>query len=130
MSRYDDIINLPHYRSKYRMPMPLEHRAAQFAPFAALSGHDTAISETSRLTNKRIELTNEEKLNISNIINESHFRQEKVKISYFIPDKTKPGGSYDALKGLIVKVDEIDHFITLDNGQVLQMDDIISISYC
>lgn len=127
MGKYDDIMELPHHRSHYRTPMSIENRAAQFAPFAALSGHDEAIAETSRLTNARIELTNEEKLEIARLIKDSYSSQESVSITYFIPDKAKAGGSYAAIRGRISKVDEYDHLVTLDNGIVLPMDNIKSI---
>lgn len=58
-NRYDEIINLPHHVSKTRPQMPMSDRAAQFAPFAALTGYDSAIKETGRLTNERIELDEE-----------------------------------------------------------------------
>lgn len=129
MGKYDDIIDLPHYRSPYRPPMPMENRAAQFAPFAALSGHDDAITETSRLTNARMELTNEEKIRMSKIIKEAYSSQKKVSITYFMPDKAKNGGSYVTTIGRISKVNELDHLIILDCALVLPFDDIYSISF-
>lgn len=129
MGKYDDIINMPHHRSTFRTPMPVENRAAQFAPFAALSGHEEAISETSRLTNFRIELDNAEKLKISDNIRKAHARQEAVTITYFIPDKTKTGGSYASLFSRISKIDEIEHLIVLQNGFVIPIEDIYSISF-
>lgn len=129
MGKYDDIIDLPHYRSPYRAPMPIENRAAQFAPFAALSGHEEAISEITRLTNKQIELSNEEKLKISEKIRNAHSSHATVTIKYFIPDKAKTGGTYASIMGRISKVDEIEHLIILDKGLAIPMGDIYSISF-
>ena len=128
MGKYDDIIDLPHHRSAFRTPMPMENRAAQFAPFAALSGHDDAISETSRLTTERVELSDSEKEEISKIIREASSSRKKVSITYFIPDKVKAGGSYATTSGRIVKIEEIDHLIILDHGLSLPLENILSIS--
>lgn len=127
MGKYDDIIGLPHFRSPYRTPMPMENRAAQFAPFAALSGHDEAIAETSRFTDHHIDLTDEEKLLVSKIIQEAYSSQKFVAITYFVPDKSKTGGAYTSVEGQIYKIDETEHRITLDNGLVIPMDNIYSI---
>lgn len=128
MGKYDDIINFRHYRSPYRTPMPIENRAAQFAPFAALSGHDEAISEISRLTSTKIELTDEEKIEISKIIKEAHYNGHIVTITYFIPDNTKSGGGYTTTTGRISKVDKLGRQLILEKGFVILMDHIYSIS--
>ena len=127
MGKYDDIIDLPHYRSPYRTPMPIESRAAQFAPFAALSGHEDAISETSRLVDHRRVLTNEEKISISERILKAKSGHVAVTVTYYIPDKTKKGGSYTTTTGRISKVDEIDHHLILENGLTIPIDDIYSL---
>ena len=122
MGKYDDIIDLPHYRSPHRTPMPMENRGAQFAPFAALSGHDEAISETSRLTEGFAEPSDEEKFEISKTIREAYSNRNCMKIIHFIPDKSKGGGSYATSVGHISKVDEIDRLVILDNGLIIRMD--------
>lgn len=127
MENYDEIINLPHYRSPHRTPMPMENRAAQFAPFAALAGHDEALSETSRLTARRIELTNEEKVKLSKQISSAFEIGKRVKVIYFVPDKAKTGGSYAAVYGIISKIDRIDRTILLDNGTLIPIDNICSV---
>ena len=94
---YDDIINLPHPVSKNHPQMPLRDRAAQFAPFAALTGHDAAIKETARLTDERLELSEEVIAQLNekiNIIRNNIGIEQKVSITYFIPDAKKAGGSY------------------------------------
>ena len=89
---YDDIINLPHPVSKNHPQMPLRDRAAQFAPFAALTGHDAAIKETARLTDERLELSEEVIAQLNekiNIIRNNIGIEQNVSITYFIPDAKK-----------------------------------------
>ena len=96
-SKYDSIINLPHHVSKTRPQMPMSDRAAQFAPFAALTGYDSAIKETGRLTDEKIEM-DEEALNILNmkfqILVDSLDDEPEVTFTYFKPDERKAGGAY------------------------------------
>ncbi len=101
-SRYDDIINLPHHVSTTRSPMPLANRAAQFAPFAALTGHEDAIRETARLTGGRIELSADEQIGI--------------RVGYFCPDLAKDGGEYVTVSGWIKRVDEVDSCMILHDS--------------
>ncbi len=101
---YDDIINLPHPVSKNHPQMPLRDRAAQFAPFAALTGHDAAIKETARLTDERLELSEEAIAQLNeriNIIRNNIGIEQKVSITYFIPDAKKAGGSYVTCSNVI-----------------------------
>ena len=87
MSRYDDIINLPHHVSPTRQRMTTHDRAAQFAPFAALVGYDDAVAETARLTETRLELN----------------EQPEVRIKYFVPDEHKSGGAFVEVSGKVKK---------------------------
>ena len=95
-NRYNEIINLPHHVSKMRPQMPMSDRAAQFAPFAALTGYDSAIKETGRLTDEKIEM-DEEALNILNmkfkILVDSLDDEPEVTFTYFKPDERKAGGA-------------------------------------
>ena len=127
MDSYDDIINLPHYRSPNRKPMPVENRAAQFAPFAALSGHDEAIAETARITDERIELTNEEKLDIESAVVRSYETQSPVTIIYYCADAVKAGGTYRRLTGIVKKIDAYEKTIRLTDGTNLKLEDLISV---
>ena len=96
-NRYDEIINLPHHVSKTRPRMPMSDRAAQFAPFAALTGYDSAIKETGRLTDERIEL-DEGALTALNmryqLLMDALDEEPEVEITYFKPDERKAGGEY------------------------------------
>ena len=129
--KYKDIINLPHHVSIKHKPMSLEARSAQFAPFAALTGYEDSVNETARLTDKKIELDEEEMKFINNIlqkIKRSIKEKPKVTIIYFIPDKRKEGGSYITANGCVTKIDEDKLLIVLDYKLEIKFDTIIKIT--
>ena len=130
MEKYKDIINLPHKQSSKRPHMSLLDRAAQFAPFAALVGYDDAIKETGRLTDERIEMS-EEKLAVLNSryqILVDHLGEEpEVSITYFVSDIYKTGGSYIEKTGLVKKLDNYERLITLVDGTRILMDDVLAL---
>lgn len=129
-NKYDDIINLPHHISKKHPPMTLEARAAQFAPFAALTGYGDEIRETARLTNRRIELDEEAKSILDNkikIILEQISQRPTVSITYFIPDLKKDGGKYITTSGIIKKIDEYKQVIVLEDKTEIPTNEIIDI---
>ena len=131
MSRYEDIINLPHHVSKNRRPMPMENRAAQFAPFAALVGYDDAISKATRLTDARTMLSSDEMEELSQCLNqalENITERDSYTFIYFIPDNKKSGGKYETVTGIIKSFNEYERTIKLENGDILRIDDIVSIS--
>ena len=125
--KYDDIIYKEHPVSKSHPPMPTEDRAAQFAPFAALTGYGDAIKETSRLTEAKIEL-NEEQQEILN--RKLKFLKEKIKahpmvqITYYEPDLRKEGGSYRKVTGALHKVDEYRRILVMEDGKHIRMEDV------
>lgn len=116
MSRYDDIITLPHHVSPTRRPMSAMARAAQFAPFAALHGHDEAIAETARLTDGLIELTPDEQASLSRRLIYATERHCRVTILHFVPDPMKEGGCYRRSSGVIKRMDECERAILLTDG--------------
>lgn len=127
---YDDIINLPHYQSKKRAHMSLEDRAAQFASFAALTGHEEAIEETARLTEKKIVLDEAAKEAISEKlfeISQSLDKKWNVSITYFKPDRFKDGGVYLTDIGVVKKIDEVDKIVVMDNGMRIEIEGIIGV---
>lgn len=130
MDKYKDIINLPHKQSTKRPHMSLLDRAAQFAPFAALTGYDDAVKETARLTDEKIELS-EENLNVLNmkfqILVDRLDEEHEVIFTYFIPDKNKSGGAYVEKRGVVKKVDDYERLITLYDGTKIPMDDVLAI---
>lgn len=128
--RYDDIIGLPHHQSKERAHMSLHDRAAQFAPFAALSGHEEAIEETARVTEEKIILDESvvEKIN-EKLYKISQHLDEKwtVSVTHFSPDALKKGGVYLTDVGIIKKIDEIEKLIHMDSGMRIKMEHIVEI---
>lgn len=128
--KYDDIINLPHHISSKRPQMSIHDRAAQFSPFAALTGYDGAVKETARLTHKRMEL-NEDTLNILDMkfhIILEHLKEEPViSLTYFVADERKEGGSYVTVTGRVIKADTFKGQITLEGKGVIPLGDIIDI---
>ena len=128
MSDYDDIINLPRPVSKKHKPMSIENRAAQFAPFAALTGYDKVIDETGRTTSKRIELDEYEISDINNILLYlCENKQIIASFTYFVKDKRKNGGSYKNAIGSIVKNDIDNHRIILNDETIIKIEDLVKI---
>ena len=128
---YQDIIHLPHHVSKTRPHMPLQDRAAQFAPFSALTGHDAAIAETARLTDCRMELDEEQKQQINSVLSDLslHFKEKPaIALVYFQPDRKKEGGAYLNRSGTVKKFDLDHRKLHMDDGTCIPIDDIISIS--
>ena len=128
--KYDEIMGLPHHVSKTRPQMPVSDRAAQFAPFAALTGYDSAIKETGRLTDERIEL-DEGALTALNmryqLLMDALDEAPEVTITYFRPDERKAGGKYVSAVGAVKKIDDFERRITMQDGAKIPMDDVLSI---
>lgn len=129
--KYNDIINLPHHVSEKHVRMTIEERSAQFAPFSALTGYDDVIKETARETNSRIEINEEQKtiLNKKIAFNKKKkiHNKPKIAVTYFIPDVKKDGGKYIEVTENVVKIDEYDRKIILENGEEVQIEEIIEI---
>ena len=127
---YSDIIDLPHHVSVTRPQMSMMDRAAQFSPFAALTGYDAAIKETARLTDQKIELDDYEKEEINDKIQliAEHIREDfEVVITYFQPDGKKAGGAYVDALGVVKKIDEYERMIVFQEGRKVPIDDILEI---
>lgn len=127
---YQDIIHLPNHRSKTRPQMSLHDRAAQFSPFAALTGHEDAIEETARLTEQKVELAEETKarLNARLLLIEQHLqKQPEVSITYFLPDKQKSGGAYVTKKGIVKRIDHFARAVIMADELTIPTEDISSI---
>lgn len=119
---YDDIINLPNPTSKRHPRMSLYDRAAQFSPFAALTGHEAAIRETARLTDEKKELSEDAIARIDeklNIITRSIGTEQMVTITYFVPDDKKSGGAYVSHSGIVKRIDENEHTIIFMDKTVI-----------
>ena len=130
MNNYSDIIDHPHYQSKTRPHMSMLNRAAQFAPFAALSGYEEAINEARRVTDHRIELDESElallndKLQYLYMMKASH---PQVTITYFVDDATKNGGSYETITGSVKNIDAVFCYVVMDDGTLITIKDIYAI---
>jgi hypothetical protein len=128
--KYDDIINLPHHESGFHPHMSTLDRAAQFSPFAALSGYEGAIKETARLTNKRMELDEsaknvlDEKLRI---IHEQLSSKPEIEIIYFQPDEKKTGGAYVSAIGIVKKIDGFERTVVMQDETRILIEEIIRI---
>ena len=128
--KYNEIMGLPHHVSKTRPQMPMSDRAAQFAPFAALTGYDAAIKETGRLTDERIELDVEALSALDmkyQLLMEAFDEAPEVTITYFQPDERKAGGKYVSAVGAVKKIDDFERRITMRDGTRIPMDDVLSI---
>lgn len=130
MDPYEDIINLPHHVSSKHPQMSMQDRAAQFSPFAALTGYEDAIKETGRLTDVRIELGDEERELLDRkqrYLQERITDRPEITITYFVPDEKKAGGTYISVSGQLKRVDEYARKLELANGKKILLDDIVDI---
>lgn len=127
---YDDIINLPHHVSTTHPHMTAIDRAAQFSPFAALTGYDSAIKETARLTDERIGLDEYVKDDLSEklqIIADRIKEHPEIAITYFQPDVKKKGGAYVTVVSSAKKIDEYERVVVMTDGTAIPIDEMISI---
>ena len=128
MSKYDDIINLEYHKSDKHPRMSIESRAAQFSSFAALTGYEDEIKETGRRVDREIELTDDEKENINNLINLIN-KNDKIKITYFINDNKKVGGKYLTEYKTVNRVDSYNHELIFIDKTRIKFEKIIDISF-
>ena len=130
MGNYDDIIDLPHHISETHPPMSRADRAAQFSPFAALTGYDAAVRETARVTERRIELDEGVKAELNARLNgilEHLSEHPQVSITYFMPDEKKSGGAYRTVTGAVRKLDSFAKTLTLVDGTVVPMEEMVHV---
>jgi len=130
MNEYDDIINLPHHVSKVHPKMSMMNRAAQFAPFAALTGHSAAIEETARLTDEQHELADEDSDALNQkmaYLRETINEHPIITITYFEPDRKKAGGMYKSIEGQLKNIDDYNQSIVLKSGEVIFLQSILDI---
>ena len=127
---YRDILNLPRTPSRTRRQMPVCERAAQFAPFAALSGFDTQIGEEARLTNRRPVLSDEEAAEMNEIlcVLAESTRRLRVRLTVFVPDASKSGGALFKTEGVVRRVDFAARQLIFADKTVIALDDIFSLA--
>ena len=127
---YDDIMKLPHHQSAVHPHMSMYDRAAQFSPFAALAGHDEAVRETARLTDKESELSEDEKVILDRklkVVEEAIGTGEVFRFTYFVPDRKKQGGAYVDYEGSPNKIDLIENKLFLTDGTVIEVSHLLEI---
>ena len=128
---YDDIINLPHHVSQKHPQMSMQDRAAQFSPFAALTGHGAAIRETERETTQQAELDEDELELLDTQLRylQDHLEEQpEVTITYFEPDRKKEGGSYTEICGKVRKIDLVERFVQIVDKRQIPIDRILEIA--
>ena len=132
MGKYDDIIELEHHVSIKHPHMEMLTRAAQFSPFAALTGYDSSIQEAERLTDARIELDESEKelldMKLKSLLCGDE-RDSVVEITYFVEDERKSGGNYITKKGKVAKLITYDKIVVMEDDTKIKIDDIIEINF-
>ncbi len=128
--KYDDIINLPHHVSPTRPPMSMQDRAAQFSPFAALTGYDAAIHETARLTDRKIDLGEDARAALDrkmDWLRSQLANQPTITIVYFVPDERKEGGTYRTCEGKLRQIDEAEQVLCLADGTRIPFEDVFDL---
>jgi len=128
---YDDIIHLSHHISQTRKRMSIHDRAAQFSPFAALTGYDAAIAETGRLTDSFTELVSDETSALDEKIRqiaEKLDARPEVTITHFVPDSRKTGGAYVDTCGIVKKIDSHEQTLLMENGTIIAFHRIYTIT--
>lgn len=129
--KYNDIIELPHPKSKRHRAMAAGDRAAQFSPFAALTGHGAAIEETRRRTEERTELSEDSLWELNRrigILKARADQRPRISIVFYVRDLRKNGGIYKEKKGEFRKVDEYERLLIFTDGTKVPLDDIVEIS--
>ena len=128
--KYSDIIHLPHPVSEKHPRMPMLDRAAQFSPFAALTGYEEAIYETGRLTEEKTELGEEEKAILDRkqrLLLEKLYERPALTVTFFVPDEKKSGGRYVTKTGNLKRIDLIQRWMLLTDGTKISLEDVKNI---
>lgn len=124
---YQAILGMEHHVSRTRKQMSIENRAAQFAPFAALTGYGDSIAEASRYTDQRREMTEDELEELNGILRNLKKREKEkpeVILTRFTEDERKAGGAYIEARGRLRRIDEAERFLIFESGERISLDDI------
>jgi len=127
---YADIIDLPHHVSETHPQMSMHDRAAQFSPFAALTGYEAVVDEVGRLTESRLELDEQEIAELNRHLVEIASKLDEhpqVTIRYFVPDERKHGGEYRTVSGAVKNISSTVRIVTMETGEVIPIDEIMSV---
>ena len=128
---YDDIINLPHPVSKKHPPMPMMKRAAQFLPFAALTGFEGEIAEAARLTETAPELSEDSLAALDeqlSLLRQLLPDQPRVTLTRFLPDERKAGGHFETLTGRVRRLDEAGRTLRFTDGTTIDLDTVVELT--
>lgn len=128
--KYDDLLHLPHHVSTAHPQMSLHDRAAQFKPFAALTGYEAVIRETGRLTDARMELDESAKAELDwrlQVLSGILSQRPEVSATYFQPDGKKAGGAYRTVTGTVRKIDEYEGVLVMDDGTGIPIYDLFAL---
>ncbi len=128
---YEDILYLPHHVSKTRARMSQADRAAQFSPFAALTGYDAAVAETARVTCDRVELSEDARMELNEMLNGLARRLgegPRAAVTHFVPDERKAGGSYVVTEGVVRRIYSQEGYLVMEGGLEISFRDIIGIT--
>ena len=130
LHNYDDIIDQPHHTSPNRRRMSNVDRAAQFSPFAALTGYDTDVLEAARVTDRRLSLTEDMKENLDRkqqILSDMMDEHPEITVTYFVADGKKAGGAYQTVSGKLKQIDEYRQVLVMSDGKTIPIADVIKI---
>ncbi len=128
---YDDMLDFPHHVSSVHPQMPVKERAAQFAPFAALTGYGDVIQETGRQTCPKLELSESAQEEIKRKLDwlAAHAGQRpQITVTYFLPDQKKEGGAYVTMSGTVKRVDDVGHVLRFEGGEDVKIADILELA--
>lgn len=129
---YEDMLELPHPVSKTHPQMPRRDRAAQFAPFAALTGYEEAVREAARFTEEKMILDEDSKEQLDwklRCLQEKVKEKPTITVTYFLEDEKKKGGKYVTVTGVLKKIDSYTHQFVLENGEEIPVEDIVSLEF-
>ena len=127
----EDILRLPHHTSQKHPQMPLRDRAAQFAPFSALTGYESAVGETARLTAERREFSSQEAEELDRCFADLAARlkdRPEVTVEYFVPDERKSGGAYVTVTDVVRHISIAERVLVMESGTVIPLDDVAAIT--
>ena len=129
---YEDMLELPHPVSKTHPQMPRRDRAAQFAPFAALTGYEEAVREAARITEEKMILDEDSKEQLDwklRCLQEKVKEKPTITVTYFLKDEKKKGGKYVTVTGVLKKIDSYTHQFVLESGEEIPVEDIVSLEF-
>ena len=130
-NKYDKILQVTYKKSSKRKHIPTGDRAAQFAPFAALTGYNEAITEAARLTEEKIELDEYTKGEINNkliFLAENIDAKPRTEITHFVPDEKKQGGAYVTVLGIVKKIQDFERVVIMEDNTLIPIDNILQIT--